>query len=276
VLLVCALAACTPAAPPTSTPISTLSQDQLVKRLATVELPPTLSPNDFIATRSAARPTSTPIPSATFTQTPYIGVFLGESGSSGGDIPNIDAAQFAGTLVANAPEFPTLSAPACIIPPDPIYGAAWGGNPAVRDGIGCAGEPPTSYIGESQFFERGVMYTLPTGEIYAILPGGAVSGRYWYAPIAPPEQTWEVLPPEGLRVPTGEFGAVWRAVEAVRQSLGFAQTDEQPVSLTLQRFERGALLLDGSAGQTFAFIGVTGGQNGEGTVYGPFTSALGQ
>lgn len=268
------ISACAPLSAPTPTPLATLAQNQLVKQLATVELPPTLSPNDFIATRSAARPSSTPFPTATLTPTPYIGVFMGEMGR--GDIPVIDSSQFAGTLVGDPLVFPTFNAPMCVIAADAIYGAAWGGNPTVRDSMGCAGEPPTSYVGSMQFFERGMMYYLPTGEIYTIVPGGAVAGRYWYAPNPPPEQLWEVVPPEGLRMPSGGFGAVWRAVEGIRQTLGFAQTGEQSVSLTLQRFDHGALLLDGSAGQTFAFIGVTGGAQGEGEVYGPFASAIGQ
>jgi len=75
--------------------------------------------------------------------------------------------------------------------------------------------------------------------------------------------------PPGLRMPISGFGAVWKAVDGVRQALGFAITEELSVSLRLQRFEGGALLLDGSAGQTFALVGLPS-LNGEGTVYGPF------
>jgi hypothetical protein len=83
---------------------------------------------------------------------------------------------------------------------------------------------------------------------------------------APPEQTWDVPVPEGLRLPTLGFGAVWRAVDGVRQTLGFARTDEQAASLTVQKFEGGTLLLDSSAGQVFALVGV----GADGIAHGPY------
>ncbi len=263
-------AACSTTATPTAIP--TLAPAQIVKRLATVQVPPTLDPLAQQSTRSAARPTSTP-PLPTPTPTAYIGIFMGDSSGGGEGVPDVNANQYLGTLVAlSPPTFPTLGVQPCIIPPNALYGSNWAVDPVVRDSIGCPGEPMTSYIGAAVFFERGVMYSLPTGEIYTVASGGTESGRYWYAPFAPPEQSWGVDVPQGLLLPTGVYGAIWRAVDGVRQTIGFAQTGEQPVSVSLQRFENGALLLDGTAGQTFAFIGITGGGIGEGVVYGPFSA----
>jgi hypothetical protein len=117
-----------------------------------------------------------------------------------------------------------------------------------------------------QLFESGVMYFIPSGEIWVMAPGGVAGGQYWYVPIAPPDQGWEVPPPEGLRMPTLGFGAVWKAVDGVRQTLGFARTDEQAASVSVQRFDGGALFLDSSAGQVFALIG----DPDNGIAYGPF------
>ena len=268
-LILLITAACAPDLPPVPTAIPTLPPDQIIRQIATVNVPPTLDPASIASTRRAEMPTPTIIPTRTLTPTAYIGVFIGGGADSG--VPIVDAAQYAGTLSASEPlEFPTLGSP-CIIAPDPLYGGEWS---EISTRIGCPGEPITSYVSLTMIFENGVMYALPTGEIYAIAPGGITEGRYWYAPVVPPEQGWEILPPPGLLPPTGVFAAMWRAVEEVRQTLGYAQTSTQSVTVSLQRFERGALLLDGSAGQVFAVIGTTGGQLGGGAAFGPYISGL--
>jgi hypothetical protein len=236
--------------------------EELSKRLATVYVSPTPGDADRRATQIASRPTITLIPpTVVASPTVYIGVFLGES--SGEDVPIIDPARYQGTLIS---DLPTLAAPTCLIPTDPIFGTTWAANTTVADALGCAGEPVTSYVGTMQVFERGAMYFIPSGEIWMIAPGGTEGGRYWYVPQAPPDQGWEVPPPEGLRMPTLGFGAVWKAIDGVRQTLGFARTDEQAASISVQRFDGGALFLDSSAGQVFALVGDQSG----GTTYGPF------
>lgn len=260
-LILWLLVGCAPEAAPAS---DVAYPDELSKQLATVFISPTPGDDERRATAAASRPTITlQPPTIVPTPTVYIGVFLGESGAEDGGVPIIDSARYAGTLMADVP---TLAAPTCLIPADPVFGTAWAANPAVADALACAGEAVTSYVGTNQIFERGVMYFIPSGEIWVIAPSGAAGGRYWYVPIAPPDQGWEVAPPEGLRMPTLGFGAVWKAVDGVRQTLGFARTDEQAASISVQRFEGGALFLDSSAGQVFALVGEPDG----GTVYGPF------
>lgn len=259
-LLIGLLAACAPSQPP---PSDAVYPDTRVRQLATVFISPTPGDDERRATAVANRPTITLQPPTVIpTATVYIGVFLGESGGEDGGEPVIDAARYAGTLTAN---IPTLAAPTCLIPADPVFGTGWATNTTVADALGCAGEAVTSYVGSNQVFERGVMYFIPSGEIWAMSPGAA-GGRYWYVPLAPPDQGWEAPPPEGLRMPTLGFGAVWKAIDGVRQTLGFARTDEQAASISIQRFEGGALFLDSSAGQVFALIGEQSG----GTAYGPF------
>ena len=256
------LAACAPEAAPTP---GDSYPEELPRRLATVFLSPTPAESERRATAAAGRPTITVVPPTVMpSPTVYIGVFLGDSSADdGGSLASIDLATFGGTPIAN---IPTLEAPTCLIPTDPIFGTVWASNAMIAGALNCAGEPVTSYIGTMQLFERGVMYFIPSGEIWVIAPGGVAGGQYWYVPIAPPDQGWEVPPPEGLRMPTLGFGAVWKAVDGVRQTLGFARTDEQAASVSVQRFDGGALFLDSSAGQVFALVG----QPDSGTVYGPF------
>ncbi|NDJ61283.1 MAG: hypothetical protein GYB67_09170 [Chloroflexi bacterium] len=256
--LIGAISACT-AAPQTPTPAVERPQAKL---LATVFMSPTPGEAARQATRIASRPTlpvQMPLPTAQ--PTAYVGVFVAAAGEDGG-APALDAAaQFSPPTPV-----PALAAGGCAIPPAPLFGENWTQNEAAQQALGCAGEPIAPYVGTTQLYERGVMYWLPSGEIWSIAPEGAVGGPYWYAPFAPPEQGWSVPVPEGLRMPEGGFGAVWRAIPGIRETLGLARTPEQPVSLSLQRFEGGALLLDGSAGQVFILIG-----RGEtGTAYGPY------
>lgn len=237
--------------------------ENLPKHLATVYVSPTPGDADRRATTVASRPTVTvQVPTANPTATVYVGVFLGESAEEDGGAL-LDPVVYQGTLLAN---IPTLEAPTCLIPTDPLFGTAWAANTTLAETLACAGEPVTSYVGTTQIFERGVMYFIPSGEIWVMAPGGVSGGRYWYVPQAPPDQGWEVPPPEGLRMPTLGFGAVWKAVDGVRQALGFARTDEQAASISIQRFDGGALFLDSSAGQVFALVGEQSG----GTAYGPF------
>lgn len=252
------LAACTgeSASPPTGTPVVEY------KLLATVFLSPTPDEAQREATRLAVRAvTPTTIPTRTPEATVYVGVFLGENNSV--IDPIIDPARYQGTLQAGM--LPTPLPRNCLYPIDPAFGMVWTTNAAAKEAIGCPGEPATPYVGTVQFFERGVMYWLPTGEIWTVAPGGAAGGQFWYVPIAPPDQGWQVPAPEGLRMPEFSFGALWRANEAIRQTLGFARADESAVSITVQRFEGGALLFDTTSAQVFTLVGREGG-----SAYGPY------
>ena len=72
-----------------------------------------------------------------------------------------------------------------------------------------------------------------------------------------------VTPPEGLKIPLLGFGAVWFGVDGVRDTLGFARTDEQPVKLAFQRFEGGTLFKDISSDSVFVLLP-------DGRAFGPF------
>jgi hypothetical protein len=232
------------------------------KLLATLYISPTPNEPEREATRLAISAVSpTPLPSNTPAPTAYIGVFVGDAGGVDGAVP-LNAAQFEGTL---APDLPTLGAPGCQFPVDPIFGTTWTTNASAVADLGCAGEPANKYVGTQEIFEHGVMYWIPSGEIWSISPSGGIDGRYWYVQQAPPDQGWTVPAPEGLQMPQQGFGAVWKAVDGVRQTLGFARLGEQSASIAIQRFERGALIRDETAGQTFLLVG-----GDTGAAYGPY------
>lgn len=231
-----------------------------VRRLATVDLPPTPDDADWAATRAAARPSPTFLaPTLAITPTIYVGTFLGVEQDDPA-LPVVDPALFQGS-----PGAPTLVAPdltACAIPAEAAFGEAWQVGPGVREGLGCPTEAAVSAQGASLVFERGLMLFLAAGDIWAIQPGGA----YWHTPQAPAEPPWDQPAPEGLRVPALGFGAYWKATPVVREALGFARADESGGPLLLQRFDGGVLLRDGATGATFALVG----EADTGVTYGPY------
>jgi hypothetical protein len=270
-LLVCA-SACTAAPEPTaSAAVGALAQP---KQLATVFATATPDEAAMAATdiaagaaTAAARATAAVVFAATpraATATPYVGVFIGASADDG---PVIDPARYEGTRAAAQP---TATVSPCPIAPEAVYGTAWAEVPAVARALGCPGEPGTPYPGAAaQVFENGVMYSLPTGEIWAIAPGAA-DGTAWYFPVPPPDLPLEIAVPQGLRTPTGTFGRVWRAYADIREALGYARADEAAADLGLQRFSGGALLYDESSAQVFAIPRQTAATPG--SVYGPFNT----
>jgi hypothetical protein len=232
------------------------------KQLATLFVSPTPNDQEREATRLAVRSEPpTPAPSNTPAPTAYVGVFVGDAGGVDSNVP-IDTSLFGGTV---APVFPTLAVSGCPYPVDAVFGTNWTSNASAVEDLGCAGEPSHSYVGRQQIFEHGVMYAIPSGEIWTISPSGGVNGQFWYVQQAPTDQGWTVPAPNGLLMPKNAFGAIWKAVDGVRQALGFARLDEQSASLAIQRFENGALIRDETAGQTFIIVGVD-----VGGAYGPY------
>jgi hypothetical protein len=258
--LVLLLVACAPTE--TAAP-DLLANIEQVKLLATVELSPTPDDAQREATRAVQAlqpptPFATPLPSPTA----YIGVFLGEAGDTGAPQPEFDTARFVTTVPLTAA---TVTAAACAIQPDTRYGSAWGGVPAIAASIGCAGETAADYPGTTQLFEQGLMLFIPSGEIWALAPS-IPSGRYWYVVEAPPGDANAFSAPEGLRLPAQGFGAVWGTNVNIRDTLGFARTDEASATLIVQRFVGGTLIQDASIQQTFVLL--AGGDSG--VLYGPF------
>lgn len=256
-LLVLALAsACQQAATPTVE-----APRVAAKVLATVYISPTPGQAEREATRLASSPTPTPVlPTPIPSATPYIGVFLGEVESSSADSPIVDPA----LLGAFVTPQPPVSIEDCEIQPNEVFGATWMRSADAVRRLGCPIQIMFGFKGDVQLFERGAMYRREeTGEIWAIAPGGANQGKFWYVAKAPDISTEGISAPGGLRVPLEGFGGVWMGVPGVRQALGFAQTDEERTEMAMQLFDSGSLLLDSGSGAIFALI-----VNSD--LYGPF------
>jgi len=239
--------------PPTLTPPGVMP-----KLLATVFVSPTPNADEMQATLVANPPTATVFVAPTATATPYVGVFLGEAEAAGDGGPVIPPA----LLDAPTPVIPVVATNLVECPAvrDAMFGTRWYEDVELANRLGCPIEGTASFDGTLQIFERGVMYFRPTGEIWAIAPA---MSRYWYAENAPAVQPGDILVPEGMMAPSLGFGAVWRGLPGVQDALGFARTPEGSVKLTIQRFQNGTLLGDGSSGQVFVLMA-------DGQSYGPY------
>ncbi|MEZ4672010.1 MAG: hypothetical protein R3E39_29240 [Anaerolineae bacterium] len=239
-------AACTPDSstrPPTLTPPAVMP-----KVLATVYISPTPRAEEQQATLNANPPTATPFTQPTTAPTAYVGVFLGEADTSA-DGPIINPGQ----LNPPTPFIPVTATVSftCPAQADVLFGDRWSADEATKVALGCPIEGVGSVTGSLQIFERGVMYYSPSGEIWAIAPAAQ---RFWYAVSAPPVPPGEIPVPEGLSAPSQGFGAVWRGLAGVQDSLGFARSPEQGTKLSTQKFQNGLLLADGGSGQVFVLL----------------------
>ncbi len=231
------------------------------KLLATVYISPTPDAAQQQATRVAVVP-SPGVPTATLepSATVYVGVFLEGAIDPEGDVPLIDPTR----AVFQPQQTPLPSR--CRFEVADVFGSSWRTNVGAVRALGCAVEPLLEFSGGVQVFERGVMYYQSGGGLWAITTEGGVRGdRYWALP-AVPEVGAEVpvAPPPGLLPPDEQFSAMWRAVDELRESLGYARLGGQAANLSLQRFEGGALLADRTSGLTYLLVGMN-------TAYGPYS-----
>lgn len=254
IVLLMALTACSGGdAPATDAPSVAL------KVLVTVEIPPTLSVAEQLATQQAAATPTPPPPTLTPTATPYVGVFIGEANPAQGGAP---------LLPQDVTAQPTENVGLCVLSADPAFGEVWQRDPSVARQMGCAIQERFGFDGKVQVFERGVMYLRSsTNEVWAVSPGRISGGRYWYTNQIPVAGGGIGLglpaPQEGQRVPADTFGAVWGTNPPIQQAIGYAITPEQTADLNIQRFDGGTLFLDVTVGQVFVLL-----VNGD--AYGPF------
>lgn len=242
----------------TSTEATLTPPSVQAKILVTVALSPTPNAEQQQALAAANPPTATPVVLPTSTATPYIGVFLGEV-ETVGDGGAVIAPALLGAPTSSV-SVTLVSGPVCPAQADPIFGTRWAENVDASIALGCPIEGGSSNTGTLQLFERGVMYFIPTGEIWAIAP--ALS-RVWYSPNAPPMQPGDIIVPEGMMAPSLGFGAVWRGFPGVQDALGFARTAEEGSKLVTQKFQNGILLSDGGSGQVFVLLA-------DGRAFGPY------
>jgi hypothetical protein len=226
----------------------------VARQLATVVPTITLGPTEARETQIAVLliPTLAP-PTEIPTATPYIGVFLGESEADVWDRSLNDYSQY---FVLPTRDYSFDTSMICAYEVADVFGTLWTTDPDAERELRCPIQESYGFAGTVQIFEQGVMYfNTTTEEVWAVFPGTLQgNGEYWYVDRPPAISTEGLSAPEGLRVPRGAFGAAWANLPQIRLSLGYATTEEQPVSINIQRFDGGTMFLDVTVGHIFILL----------------------
>lgn len=229
--------------------------------LATVFLSATPDAAQRESTRLAQAPSPTVQPTRPpSSPTPYVGVFIGEADLNAGSV--IPFAFEPPTPEPTQP--PVVLSRTCTIPTDAVFADVLNALPTVARAMGCPIQQLFGFDAQVQTFERGVIYRHNlTGELWAVAPGGRGEGAYWYVAAAPLPGPVMTPPPQGLRVPEDDFGALWSGVPEVSRALGFANTAVENGQVQIQRFDGGSLLRDALTGTIFVLFT-------DGSAQGPF------
>lgn len=277
------IAGCTSAAPPPSDALLT-SLDKLPKQLATVEpLQATVTP---ITTPTIPIPTSEldGLPPATATTTPYVGTFMGNptavpslvsvtpvrmgpvyivTGKAPTRIPG--AVAVSGFPPNVPPNIAPITAPGgvvsngvCAVGVAPEFAASYQ-NATISAGVGCPTAGTATSVMVQQRFQNGLMFWRDSKEMWALFSASGTFVRtsdQWNETI--PATDPSLAPPPGLTQPVRGFGYAWRSNPQIRDTLGWANGEEQSYGGVLQSFERG-VMFKGIDGLTYALIGYESG-----------------
>lgn len=136
--------------------------------------------------------------------------------------------------------------------------------PELSQRLGCPLGSFGPTVTATQDYEHGMMlYEQSTGSIYVLTFADFRFRRFsdtWMEGVDP--DAGGETPPTGLIEPRRGFGKVWRSNPDVRAALGWAISDEQGASATLQVFEHGRVLYLPQHGHTMVLIEDPGGAGG--------------
>ncbi len=133
--------------------------------------------------------------------------------------------------------------PGCSITPVLGFGRVYNTHASVRNKIGCATEPEKGVWMAEEFFQGGSMYWRQDMErIYVLYRNGTWTSFPNTWTVGMPEFDPSIIAPPGYYQPIRGFGKVWREQGAVRNSLGWATTQERGFFGSVQPFTGGTML----------------------------------
>lgn len=149
---------------------------------------------------------------------------------------------------------PTLSAPPDCATAGDVFGTVEATYPDTRLRLGCPVGGVVTVSAAYQVFSGGFMVWIAdpnggAGTIYAAADTFAYSAHpdTWIAGVDP--ERGNESPPAGLVEPIRGFGKVWRENTAVRDALGWALAVEAGMQVSIQRYERGAMMTHPQRGE---------------------------
>jgi hypothetical protein len=176
----------------------------------------------------------------------------------------------AAAVIPGTPGLATLPPPmnvTCTVPPPGGLGSAFAGDPSLTQAIGCPQGAVFSTTTAIESFERGSMiYAASSSGGAATIYVLTLDGRFrrftdtWVSGVDP--ENGGETPPLGLLEPKRGFGKVWRGNLDVRGALGWAVTEEQGASSSVQNFDRGRAIFLPQRGESYLLIDDPGGATG--------------
>nr|MBC7244043.1 YncE family protein [Chloroflexota bacterium] len=133
--------------------------------------------------------------------------------------------------------------PSCQRVPGPPFAGRWMSEPALRLGLGCPTEEMQGGFIAEQPFERGYMiWREADRNIFVLYNDGQWHSFADQWQEGMPEYSCTATPPGGFLQPKRGFGLVWCAQRAVKEGLGWANTEERGNTTEWQAFERGQMI----------------------------------
>jgi hypothetical protein len=244
-----ALAACAPQSPDAKPFVVADLFATPGKALATLALSPTPEPSATVPNLPSPTFAPTlPLPTVVVLSQPTLPI------GTYGPTPTLS-----GAVVATPPPPPSQN---CVDPPMP-FTPVWQVDAAVRDALGCPSGGAQQVAGVFQFYEHGVMFWRQSDKSIFVLSDlaiqqGNATDHWWRF-----DDTWRegdpesdpgLSPPGDLKQPVRGFGKVWRSNGFIRDALGWATTDELPITSTWQQFEKGWMMTGPADNLIYALI----------------------
>jgi hypothetical protein len=203
------------------------------KALATIELSPTPLPTATLPNLPPPTPVPTlPLPTVVVLQQPTLPVVT------------------FGPTPTSPPALPGNVSGCATAPPMP-FTPIWQNISQAQTLMRCPIGTPQEVRGAFQFFEHGVMFWRESDRSIFVLSDlairqGQLTDSWWRVDDTfqegEPESDPALIPPEGLRQPVRGFGKVWRNNAFVREALGWATSEEMPITSLWQTFEGGWMM----------------------------------
>jgi hypothetical protein len=134
--------------------------------------------------------------------------------------------------------------PAGLFEPVGAFAGVWSANREIQQRLGWAQSEQAAPVSAAyQPFEHGSMvWRGDEQRIYVLFEDGRWAVFADTFREGDPESNPGLIAPEGVEQPVRGFGKVWREHPEVRESLGWATTREQAVTIQVQNFERGLMV----------------------------------
>lgn len=167
---------------------------------------------------------------------------------------------------ANAVSFGGDAVGACTTPPTGGFATIYNSDPNIPSQLSCPVSGAATVSSAYQTFQNGVMIWVSSvgaggqSAIY-VLYNNSTYQRFadtWVEGVDP-SSTGLQAPSPDLREPIRGFGKVWRQSGGVRDSLGWATSNEQGGTGATQVYERGELVYITQSGQTYILSAGTPG-----------------